>query len=145
MNERHHDLDEILNVATNAAKHAGEIILDGRREALWTVKEKGSAVDLITEVDENAERCVVDTILKSFPDDGILAEEGSERPSQTGRRWIIDPLDGTANFIRDWGLSVVSVGVEIDGDFTVGVVYNPFDDRLFHGITGRGHFSMATV
>jgi myo-inositol-1(or 4)-monophosphatase len=132
------NLHEILNVATNAARHAGQIIVDGQRDALSSVKHKGSIVDVVTSVDHETERLIVETILESYPDDGIVAEEGSSRPSQTGRRWIIDPLDGTANFVRRWSMSVVSIGVEIDDAFTVGVIYNPFTNEMFHGVTGHG-------
>lgn len=127
-----------VETAVEAAREAGQLLIDGQRRARESVSEKGSLIDVVTEVDKAAEVAVVRIISTHFPDDGIVGEEGTETPSKTGRRWIIDPLDGTANFIRGWRMSAVSIGLEVDGKFTVGVVFNPLVDELFTAVRDEG-------
>lgn len=122
------------------AREAGGLLLSGAAATNREVTTKSSVMDVVTETDKASERLIVSRITAAFPDDGILGEEGTSRPGSTGRRWIIDPLDGTANFVRGRGTSVVSIGVEIDGQFAVGSVYDPFRDELFSAATGTGAF-----
>jgi len=133
-----HDLEHIARVAEEAARDAGTQFLVGRTTASSSVAAKRSVMDIVTDVDKAAERMVVERIRQSFPDDGIVGEEGAAHEGTTGRRWIIDPLDGTVNFVRGWRVSAVSIGVEIDGVFTVGVVHNPLQHETFVGVRGRG-------
>jgi myo-inositol-1(or 4)-monophosphatase len=86
------------------------------------VHEKSSATDLVTEVDRAAERAIVEGILAERPDDAILGEEGTDRPGSSGVRWVVDPLDGTANFVRGSLAHAVSIGVEVDGEAVLGVI-----------------------
>jgi myo-inositol-1(or 4)-monophosphatase len=86
------------------------------------ITEKTGAGDLVTQIDEEAERAIVDLITSARPDDGILGEEGTDREGSTGVRWVIDPVDGTASYVRGYPGYCVSIGVEVDGDPTVGVV-----------------------
>jgi myo-inositol-1(or 4)-monophosphatase len=127
-----------VEVAVGAAQAAGRLLIDGQKRARSSASEKGSLIDVVTEVDKAAEVTVVTHLSQSFPNDGIVGEEGTDTPSKTGRRWIIDPLDGTANFIRGWRMSAVSIGLEVAGEFTVGVVFNPLVDELFTAVQGEG-------
>jgi len=101
-----------------------------------TTEQKGR-LDPVTEIDRASEKAIVDLLTATRPDDGILGEEGSERHS-TGRRWLIDPLDGTVNFIH--GIPHVAVSVALyDGDTPlVGVVHDPMRDEVFTAEQGRG-------
>jgi myo-inositol-1(or 4)-monophosphatase len=134
------DLRSLLQVATAAAREAGAVLVREQANARSSVGIKASVMDVVTDVDRMSEAVVVDRIDNQFPHDGIVGEEGSSRGGTTGRRWIIDPLDGTVNFIRGWRTSAVSIGVEVDGEFMVGVVYNPFHDELFSGAKNEGAF-----
>lgn len=134
------DVDLLMKVARGIAEEAGSVLLDGAAGAGVDVSMKRSVMDVVTETDRAAERLIVERIRASFPDDAILGEEGASFTGTTGRRWIIDPLDGTANFTRGWTVSAVSIGIEIDGAFTVGVVFNPFHAEMFAAATGRGAY-----
>jgi myo-inositol-1(or 4)-monophosphatase len=130
------DLEALRDLAVRAAERAASLHLDGRERG-FAVREKTSAADLVTEVDEAAERVIVDLIVHERPDDAILAEEGTDRPGSTGVRWVIDPLDGTANFVRGFPSYCVSIGVEVDGVATVGVVVDARGSRT-EGVVGVG-------
>jgi myo-inositol-1(or 4)-monophosphatase len=124
-------------VAVDAARAAGELL----RRALSTTRHvafKGTPTNLVTEMDARAETLVVDALLGAFPDDGILAEEGSARAGRSGRRWIIDPLDGTTNYAHGVPLFSVGIGLEVGGRVVLGVVYEPSRDELYVGERGAG-------
>lgn len=92
----------------------------------------------MTEVDREAERVIVETILAARPDDGILAEEATAHAGRSGVRWIVDPLDGTTNYVYRYPAFAVSIGVEIDGTLAAGVVHDSARDRIYTGIVGAG-------
>ena len=124
-------------VAVDAARAAGQLL---RRELPRTrhVSYKGSPTDLVTEMDARAEQLVVEALLAAFPDDGILGEEGSARPGRSGRRWIIDPLDGTTNYAHGVPMFCVGIGLEEHGRIVLGVVYEPSRDELYVAERGAG-------
>ena len=124
-------------VAVDAARAAGQLL---HREHPRTrqVSFKGTSTNLVTEMDGRAEALVVDALLKQFPDDGILGEEGSARPGRSGRRWVIDPLDGTTNYTHGLPVYAVGIGLERDGIVELGVVYDPTRDEMFVGERGAG-------
>ena len=124
-------------VAVDAARAAGQLL----RRALPSTRQvsfKGTPTNLVTEMDARAEQLVVDALLAAFPDDGILAEEGSARPGRSGRRWIVDPLDGTTNYAHGVPMFCVGIGLEEDGRIVLGVVYEPSRDELYVGQRGAG-------
>ena len=130
----------VLELASSLARDAGRI----QRERYATsleIRTKSAAVDLVTDVDETCEALIVSTLEAERPEDAILAEEGGER-SRSGAawRWIIDPLDGTTNYAHGYPRFCVSIGVELEGTRTVGVVYDPLMDELYHAVVGRGAF-----
>jgi myo-inositol-1(or 4)-monophosphatase len=130
--------DQLLAVATAAATAAAQLIRDETGRAHRNVSTKSSPTDLVSEVDRAAERCVVTTLLQGRPDDAILAEEGTTRPGTTGVRWVIDPLDGTTNFLFGIPAFAVSIAAEIDGRAVVGVVVDPSRNEMWQARRGQG-------
>jgi len=124
-------------VAVDAARAAGQLL---HREHPRTrqVSFKGTSNNLVTEMDGRAEALVVDALLARFPDDGILAEEGSMRAGRSGRRWVIDPLDGTTNYAHGVPIYAVGIALERAGAVDLGVVYDPGRDELFVAERGGG-------
>jgi myo-inositol-1(or 4)-monophosphatase len=133
----------MLNVAIKAARTAGTII---NRAALDIESVRVTAKqtnDFVTEVDHAAEQAVIDTLLESFPEHGIWAEEsGRKEGTGTGRKhlWIIDPLDGTTNFIHGFPVYCVSIALMYDGKIEQAVVYDPTRNDLFCATKGRGAY-----
>ena len=124
-------------VAVDAARAAGTVL----RDALSSTREiayKGAVTNLVTEMDGRAEAMIVQALTTAFPDDGLLGEEGSERRGRSGRRWIIDPLDGTTNYAHGLPIFSVGIGLEADGAVALGVVYDPTRDELFVAERGGG-------
>ena len=132
------EADAFREVAVAAARAAGAL-LRAHRGAARSVRAKSSPINLVTEVDREAEALVVDAIRARFPGHAILGEEGGAQGSST-HRWIIDPLDGTTNFVHGLPLFSVSIGLEIAGRMAVGVVYDPSLDECFVAERGAGAF-----
>jgi myo-inositol-1(or 4)-monophosphatase len=131
-------LDKEMRLARQAALAAGEILRRGRQKQK-TLMLKGR-VDLVTQYDLRSEKVIIDHITKTFPHHAILAEERGENHKDSAYRWIIDPLDGTTNFAHGYPSFCVSIGLEVDGDMVLGVVYDPVHDELFHALRGGGAF-----
>jgi myo-inositol-1(or 4)-monophosphatase len=131
-------LDELVEVALTAANDAAAVIQAELGQLRHDVSTKSSPTDLVSEVDRSAERCVVAVLSQRRPDDAILAEEGTSRPGTTGVRWVIDPLDGTTNFLFGIPAYAVSVAAEIDGRAAVGVVVDPSRQETWQGVRSRG-------
>lgn len=127
-----------LDAAVEAARLAGSYQRH-RFNSLLEVDLKGDK-DLVTEVDRESERLITEHLLGRFPGHDILAEEG--KYSQTGSpcRWIIDPVDGTTNYAHGFPWFCSSIALEIDGQLTVGVIYNPVYDELFTAVAGGGAY-----
>jgi myo-inositol-1(or 4)-monophosphatase len=130
-------LRELLALATELARAAGQIHADGRRGDLH-VETKSSPTDPVSQVDRAAERLIVEGIAAVRPDDGLLGEEGAARGGTSGVRWVVDPLDGTTNYIYGYPAYAVSIAVEVDGVAQVGVVYDSSAGRLYRAIGGFG-------
>lgn len=132
-------MDPILNIAINAARQAGKIIVRAQDQvASLNVMKKGTN-DFVTQVDKAAEDAIIETIKKAYPDHAILGEEsGYQEAKQADQLWIIDPLDGTTNFIHDFPQFCVSIAFQDQGKVTQGVVYDPLRDELFTAVRGRG-------
>ena len=133
-------MDEYLAVARTAAREAGRIHADAFRTNLRI--EHKSPDDIVTDVDRRAEAAIHDRIRQAFPDHAILAEEtGEETQNGSSYRWIVDPLDGTTNFVRGIPHFCVSIALEIDGLLAVGVVFDLLprlkSRESHHGISGR--------
>lgn len=116
--------DSRLQCAWLAAERAGSFLRDERPEVL-AVEAKSTVTDAVTEMDRGAEALIIEFVRTTFPDDGILGEEGGERTGTSGTRWVVDPLDGTVNYLYALPVWGVSIGVEVDGRTQVGVVVAP--------------------
>ena len=127
----------LLDLARRLALEAGALQRE-RYETALTVDTKSASIDLVTEVDRACERRIVDGIESARPDDSILAEEGHGSDGGARVRWIVDPLDGTTNFAHGFPRFCVSIGIERDGERTVGVVYDPLLDECFEAARGAG-------
>ena len=113
-------------------------MLRSRIHSIGEVRHKG-VVDLVTDVDIASERQVSAAILSAFPTHSILGEEGGARGGSDPRyRWIVDPLDGTTNYAHGLQLFCVSIGLEVEGQLALGVVYAPSQDELFVAEAGKG-------
>ena len=127
-----------LQAANEAATAAGKI-LSGLFGHVKNIIKKGE-IDLVTEADYQAEKTLIETIRRYFPQDNILAEEAGEHEQSSNRTWIIDPLDGTTNFVHGFPFFAVSIGLEIAGEMVVGVILNPFMNERFEATKGKGAF-----
>ncbi|MEZ5538431.1 MAG: inositol monophosphatase family protein [Pseudomonadales bacterium] len=131
-------MQPMLNIALRAARQAGEhIVRASDRLDLITVTEKGSS-DYVTEVDRAAEDIIIRTLQKAYPDHGFLAEESGSSNPDADYIWIIDPLDGTTNFVRGIPHYAVSIACQHQGKIEHAVVYNPVTREEFTASRGRG-------
>ncbi|MGD0947191.1 MAG: inositol monophosphatase family protein [Candidatus Binatia bacterium] len=131
-------MDKRLEVAIAAAQAAGEIALRYFRTRL-TVDYKDDRSP-VTQADRECEQRIVEVLRQSFPDYGIVGEEFGERGGGARPRWIIDPIDGTKNFIRGVPYFAALIGLEEDGEVTTGVIYAPAVDELLYAQKGTGAF-----
>jgi len=131
----------MLNIAVKAARRAGSIINRAALEGgALEVKAKNKN-DFVTQVDKAAEQAIIGVIHTAYPDHSILAEESGDTPGARAEyRWVIDPLDGTTNYIHGFPQYCVSVALEHRGVPTHGVVYDPGKNELFTASRGRGAF-----
>jgi myo-inositol-1(or 4)-monophosphatase len=127
----------LINIAVRAARRAGEVIVRSlvRLESL-EVTSKGRN-DYVSEIDRSAEREIIDIIHKHYPEHAILAEEsGSSGDNEAV--WIIDPLDGTTNFLHGFPVFAVSIAVQVRGKLEIGVIYDPMRQEVFTAARGEG-------
>jgi myo-inositol-1(or 4)-monophosphatase len=138
-----HDLDALLEIALQLAREAGALLAEGQR-GVRVADTKSSPTDVVTAMDRASEELIGRRLAERRPDDGLLAEEGSSRESSSGLEWVVDPLDGTVNYL--YGLPLWSVSVAVRevgaGDRSlVGVVHAPRLDQTWTSITGRGSYT----
>ena len=124
-------------VAVDAARAAGQL-LKSELLASRRIAYKGSPTNLVTEMDARVEELIVGRLAAAFPDDAVLGEERGASTGRSGRRWIIDPLDGTTNYAHGFPAFGVSIGLESAGRVELGVVYDPNLDEMFVAERGRG-------
>lgn len=133
------DRTELLDLATHAAHRAGELLVEHRPDDGPVVTAtKSSPTDVVTAMDTASERLIVKTLLDSRPDDAILAEEGASEAGTSGVRWLIDPIDGTVNYLYGLPEWAVSIAAEVDGQLAVGVVNIAPRAELFTAVLGGG-------
>jgi myo-inositol-1(or 4)-monophosphatase len=136
------DPHALLDLAVATAREAAELVARGRATAGEDVDVKSSPVDVVTAVDTASEELIVGRLLAARPGDGVLGEEGAAREGTSGVRWVIDPIDGTVNFLYDLPAYAVSIAAEVDGEVVAGVVLNVATGELFTATRGGGaHFS----
>ncbi len=132
-------MDEILNAAIAAARAAGEVALHYFRTNL-TVETKADRTP-VTRADRECETKIVEILSTRFPDHGFLGEEFGERRGRVNARWIIDPIDGTKNFIRGIPFFATLIALEEAGEVTAGVMYAPALNDLLYAREGQGAFA----
>jgi len=132
--------DELLAVALEAAAQAGALLRDGRPADLAVAATKSSPIDVVTEMDIAAEKLITGLIAEQRPDDGLLGEEGASVEGTTGVRWVIDPLDGTVNYLYGLPTWSVSIAAEKDGETVVGVVEAPMRGETCQAVLGGGAY-----
>ena len=130
----------LLALALDVATRAGDFLLAGQHQPREAVETKATATDLVSEMDRNAEAMVVAGILAARPGDGLIGEEGANRPSESGISWVIDPLDGTVNYLFGWPVWAVSVAAEDAHGAVAGVVFVPALNETFTATRGGGAF-----
>ena len=136
-----HDLDALLALAEDLARRAGALLLDGRAGRRAGLATKSSGTDMVTDMDRASEALIVDGLRQARPDDAVLAEEGSGHDGGgSGVRWVVDPLDGTTNYLYGHPCFAVSIAAEVDGTAAVGVVADPSRDEVFTAVRGGGAF-----
>jgi myo-inositol-1(or 4)-monophosphatase len=128
----------LLELATSAAREAGSLLRQRFGGPARNVATKSTPTDLVSDADREAEQIIIKGISGDRPEDGFLAEEGGGRESSTGIRWIVDPLDGTVNFLYGIPVWAVSIAAEDAQGVVVGTVFNPTNDELFSAIRGKG-------
>ena len=130
-------MSPMLSIAVKAARRAGSLINRATQDLdLITVERKGVS-DYVSEVDRMAEQTIVETLLEAYPEHAILAEEGGAQ-GQSDYLWIIDPLDGTTNFLHGFPQFAVSIGLQIKGVLNLAVIYDPTRNELFTATRGNG-------
>lgn len=130
------DFRDAQKLGESAARKAGDIMNEYRTRE-FSIEQKGE-IDLVTEVDVLCEKAIVSMIHETFPDHGVLAEEGGAEADGSRYKWIIDPIDGTTNYAHGFPVYCSSIALEADGHVVAGVVYDPTRDEMFSAIKGGG-------
>ncbi len=131
---------EHLGTAFRAAILAGDFIVNNLGKISKNDIDTKQASDFVTRIDKESEQMIVATIRKKFPGHQFLAEESFREKNISGYRWIIDPLDGTTNFIHAYPVFAVSIALECQGEIILGLVYDPLRNEMFTAEKGRGSF-----
>ncbi|MFI1884743.1 inositol monophosphatase family protein [Streptomyces jumonjinensis] len=131
---------ELLDLALEAARRAGELLRDGRPADLGVAATKSSPIDVVTEMDIAAEKLITGFLSEHRPDDGFLGEEGASVAGASGVRWVIDPLDGTVNYLYGLPTWAVSIAAEYRGETVAGVIEIPMRGETFRAVLGGGAY-----
>ena len=132
------ELLELQNLAEKIAREAGELLID--RPKKFMLDEKSGALDFATQMDHKSEALITERIRSARPNDGLLGEEGASRESKSGYTWVIDPIDGTVNYLYGVPGWCVSIGIKDKQGFAVGVVYSPMTSSLWKASRGHGTY-----
>jgi myo-inositol-1(or 4)-monophosphatase len=132
----------MINVAIKAAREAGKIINRAALDVESVRVSQKQVNDFVTEVDQASEKVIIETLLTAYPDHGILAEESGQEhgAKDSDFVWIIDPLDGTTNFIHGFPVYCVSIALAVKGKVEQAVIYDPTRNDLFTATKGRGAY-----
>ena len=129
----------MLDFAIETAKSAGEVLMSYFGN-LTHADNKSTDIDLVTKADMDAEQIITQSIQKKFPHHNIIAEESNFHKIDTDFCWVIDPLDGTTNFVHTLPIFAVSIGLQYRNKTILGVIYNPIYDQCFHATLNGGAF-----
>ncbi|MFW6092250.1 MAG: inositol monophosphatase family protein [Actinomycetota bacterium] len=136
------DSAALLDLAVAVAREAGELVYQ-RRQAVTRMAvsaTKTTPTDVVTESDTAAENLIMERLLDARPDDAVLAEEGGRSGGESGVRWVIDPIDGTVNYLYGIPQYAVSIAAQVAGETVAGVVHNPASGETWTAVRGRGAF-----
>lgn len=134
------ELSEYLEVAREAALEAGVILKEHFRKLCPSMIDEKAKNDFVTEVDKKSEEIIKSHIKSHFSNHNILAEESSVERNASPFLWIIDPLDGTLNYIHGLPSFAISIALEIEGNLAVGLIYEPLRENVYSAMKGRGSF-----
>ncbi|HHT9129990.1 MAG TPA: inositol monophosphatase family protein [Candidatus Brocadiaceae bacterium] len=134
------DLDKYLKIAREAALRAGVVLKEHFRKLCPSMINEKDKNDYVTDVDRRSEEIIKGHIKSHFNNHDILAEESLVEKHSSPFLWIIDPLDGTLNYIHGLPSFAVSIALEIEGELTVGLIYEPLRENIYSAIKGRGAF-----
>jgi myo-inositol-1(or 4)-monophosphatase len=127
-----------LELAERAARAAGDVLMSYFGHAAEGLAVKSSPTDPVSDADRHAEQTILAILAAERPDDGVIGEEGARTQGSGGRTWIVDPLDGTVNFLYGFRTWAVSIALEDEDGLAVGVVFNPVDAECFSARRGGG-------
>jgi myo-inositol-1(or 4)-monophosphatase len=130
--------DELLGLARRLAAEAAVLLREGLERPRTKVETKSTSTDMVTEMDRASERLLVDGIRRERPDDAILAEEGGGGAGSSPVRWVLDPLDGTTNYLYGHPGFAISIAAEVGGQTVAGVVHDVVHDEVFEATRGGG-------
>lgn len=133
-------MSDDLALAERAARAAGEVLMGWFGGPVRGLDSKTSATDPVSDADREAERAIRELLVAERPEDGLLGEEGSRAAGDSGRRWVIDPLDGTVNFLYGIPQWCVSVALEDSSGALLGAILDPLHDELFTAVRAGGAF-----
>ncbi|HEU4948387.1 MAG TPA: inositol monophosphatase family protein [Kribbella sp.] len=131
---------DLLKLATEVATEAAHLIVERRRGTITVADTKSTATDIVTAVDRESEELIRARVLAARPDDSFLGEEGDDVFGRSGVRWVVDPIDGTVNYLYDLPTYAVSIAVEHDGQTVAGVVVDAPRGETFSASLGGGAF-----
>lgn len=134
------NLSKYLDIATESALRAGTILKEHFGKVCPSMINEKAKNDFVTDLDRRSEDTIKDYIKSHFHNHGILAEESSAEKSSSPFLWIIDPLDGTSNYIHGLPSFAVSIALEIEGNLAVGLVYEPLRENIYSAIEGQGAY-----
>ncbi|XP_053670669.1 inositol monophosphatase 2-like [Anopheles nili] len=139
------EIKDAFDAAVALVKQCSEIIVDGYRTASMRVEVKGKHWDLVTEYDQRVEDVLITGLRKRFPHHRFCAEEssfasGEQVKLSSDPTWIIDPIDGTVNFVRGIPFTCISVALAVNGELQIGIISNPSNNELYTAIKGQGSF-----
>ena len=132
------DPSVLAAIAVELAEEAGELLRRGQSRVRTTVETKSTGTDMVTEMDRASEALIVEGLLARRPDDGILGEEGADRAGTSGVRWVIDPLDGTTNYLYGFPSYAVAIAAEVEGRPVAGAVRDVPHGETFRAALGGG-------
>jgi myo-inositol-1(or 4)-monophosphatase len=135
--------EELLAIAVDLARRAGALVVEGRERAGpdrtgLAAEAKSTPTDVVTAMDRASERFLTGELRRLRPGDAVLGEEGADRAGSTGVRWLVDPIDGTVNYLYGLPQYAVSVAAEVDGVVLAGAVHNPVSGEMFRATAGGG-------
>ncbi len=132
--------EHVIHVAIEAARAAGEFLLESVGKVRNIERKKGEERNLVSEIDRGSEKKIIDAIRQKYPSHTILAEESGGSAASSEYKWVIDPLDGTTNFLHGVPIFSVTIAVERNGEVVAGVVYDPNLREMFTAEKGSGAF-----